>query len=95
MRLAHPEPSLTTKRIFALAAILGFVAVALGGFLLWQGQRGEDIPGVTYQTRAIDPGPMLHLADVLASDALEDAAPARRARTPLAGSSGSGSKIPA
>ncbi len=62
---------MTTKRTFALAAILGFVAVALGGFLLWQGQRGEDIPGVTYQTRAIDPGPMLHLADVLASDALE------------------------
>jgi hypothetical protein len=60
-----------TKRSFALAAILGFVAIALGGFLLWQGRQGDAIPGVTYVARDIDPGPMLHLAEVLSSDALE------------------------
>ena len=62
---------MTTRRAFALAAILGFVAVALGALLLWQGRRSDEIPGVTYVTRDIDPGPMLHLADVLSSDALE------------------------
>ncbi|MBA3069828.1 MAG: M28 family peptidase [Hyphomonas sp.] len=62
---------MTQKRAFALAALLGFVAVCLGGFLLWQERQARDIPGVTYETRFIDPGPMLHLADVLSSDALE------------------------
>ena len=60
-----------TKRSFALAAILGFVAIALGGYLLWQGRQVDAIPGVTYLARDIDPGPMLHLAEVLSSDALE------------------------
>ena len=65
------EIRLTSKRAFALAAIIGVVAALLGWFLLDQGRRGDEIPGVTYKAEFINPGPMLHLVDVLASDALE------------------------
>jgi len=62
---------LTSKRAFALAALLGFAAILLGGFLLLQGRGGDELPGVTYEPVYVDAGPMLHLVDVLASDALE------------------------
>jgi Peptidase family M28 len=62
---------LNQKRAFVLAAILGLVAILLGWFLLTQGRRSDAIAGVTYKASDIDPGPMLHLVDVLASDALE------------------------
>ncbi len=62
---------MTTTRAIALAAVLGLAALLLGGFLLSQGQRGEAGPGVAYKPAYIDAGPMLHLAEVLSSDALE------------------------
>jgi cytochrome b561 len=62
---------LTSKRAFALAALLGFAAILLGGLLLLQGRKEDELPGVTYKPVYVDAGPMLHLVDVLASDALE------------------------
>jgi hypothetical protein len=62
---------LTSKRTFALAALLGFAAILLGWLLLSQGRREDELPGVTYKPVYVDAGPMLHLVDVLASDALE------------------------
>lgn len=47
-------------------------AVCLAGVVWTFWPKGPaPIPGVTYEARYIDPGPMLHLAQVLSSDALE------------------------
>jgi hypothetical protein len=62
---------LTKTRSLALAGLLGVVAIAIGWFLLSQGRSADRIPGVAYKARYIDAGPMLHLVDVLSSDALE------------------------
>lgn len=62
---------MTSRRAFALAALLGFAAILLGWFLLSEGRKGDVLPGVTYKPVYVDAGPMLHLVDVLASDALE------------------------
>lgn len=66
-----PERVLTKTKTLALAGLLGLVAIAFGWFLLAQGRSGDKIPGVAYTARYIDPGPMLHLVEVLSSDALE------------------------
>ena len=62
---------MSARKSIALAAVLGLAALLLGGYLLWSGRQGDRIPGVTYQPVYVDAGPMLHLVDVLASDALE------------------------
>lgn len=49
----------------------GFGVIALM-LAVWLWPRPDtSLPGVTYEARYIDPGPMLHLAEVLSSDALE------------------------
>lgn len=58
----------TWKRDAALAAL---VLMAVLAFVYLRSQGPAKLPGVTYQARYIDPGPMLHLAEVLSSDALE------------------------
>jgi len=62
---------LNSKRTIARAALIGFAAILLGWFLLSQGREGDPLPGVAYRAVHVDAGPMLHLVDVLASDALE------------------------
>lgn len=62
---------MTTRRSLALAAVLGLAALLIGGGLLWLGRNDDEIPGVTYRPVYVDAGPMLHLVDVLSSDALE------------------------
>ncbi len=62
---------MTSRRAFALAVLLGFAAILLGWFLFSEGPKDDVIPGVTYKPVYVDAGPMLHLVDVLASDALE------------------------
>ena len=62
---------MTTRKSIALAAILGLVALLLGAFLLLSGRKDDEIPGVTYKPAFVDASAMLHLVDVLASDALE------------------------
>jgi hypothetical protein len=52
--------------VIAIIAVMLLIAV----FALWP-KSGPALPGVTYQPRFVDAGPMLHLADVLSSDALE------------------------
>ena len=46
------------------------IGVILCAWLLWP-RGGEELPGVTYKPVHIDAGEMLHLAQVLSSDALE------------------------
>lgn len=71
LRLAQRSSLLTTRRSLALAVLLGVVALFIGWALLALGRDGDRIPGVTYKPVYVDAGPMLHLVDVLASDALE------------------------
>lgn len=46
------------------------IGVIVAAWLFWP-QDGEDLPGVTYRPVYADAGEMLHLAQVLSSDALE------------------------
>jgi Zn-dependent M28 family amino/carboxypeptidase len=52
------------------AAALGLPGLIAALWAFWP-KGPAPIPGVTYEAQYIVPGPMLHLADVLASDALE------------------------
>lgn len=58
----------TRTRDLALSILVLLAILAIG--YLWP-RGGPSLPGVTYEARYIDPGPMLHLAEVLSSDALE------------------------
>lgn len=53
------------------AVVLGLVALLLGAWLLGIGRQDDSLPGITYRPQHVDAGPMLHLAEVLSSDALE------------------------
>lgn len=64
------------KRDMAIG-LFGMLALMAGVWLFWP-KGPEKIPGVTYQAQFVDPGPMLHLAEVLSSDALQG----RAAMTP-------------
>jgi len=55
-------------RTAAAIGVIGLIGAATWYF--WP-KGPAPIPGVTYEAQFIDPGPMLHLADVLSSDALE------------------------
>lgn len=57
------------RKNWLIGAVLMF-AVLLGGWLLWP-RGGDELPGVTYRPVYVDAGEMLHLAQVLSSDALE------------------------
>ena len=52
--------------VIAIGAVLLLIAL----FAIWP-RPDTSLPGVTYEARYVDAGPMLHLADVLSSDALE------------------------
>lgn len=62
---------MTSRRTLVLAGLTGVAAVLLGWGLLSLGRGDTALPGVTYKPVYVDAGPMLHLVDVLASDALE------------------------
>ncbi|MEQ9505712.1 MAG: M28 family peptidase [Hyphomonas sp.] len=49
---------------------IGVLLLLIAVFVLWP-RPDTSLPGVTYEARYVDAGPMLHLADVLSSDALE------------------------
>jgi len=50
--------------------LFGMLVLLAGVWAFWP--KGPDkLPGVTYAAQYVDPGPMLHLAEVLSSDALE------------------------
>lgn len=51
-------------------AAIGLIGVIAAVWAFWP-KGPAPIPGVTYEAQYIVPGPMLHLADVLSSDALE------------------------
>lgn len=57
------------KRDMAIG-LFGMLALMAGVWAFWP-KGPERLPGVTYQAVHVDPGPMLHLAEVLSSDALE------------------------
>lgn len=50
--------------------LFGMLALMAGVWAFWP-KGPEKLPGVTYEAVYVDPGPMLHLAEVLSSDALE------------------------
>ncbi|WP_291202495.1 M28 family peptidase [Hyphomonas sp.] len=50
--------------------LFAMLALVVGVWLFWP-KEAERLPGVTYEAIHVDPGPMLHLAEVLSSDALE------------------------
>ncbi len=50
--------------------LFAMLALVVGVWLFWP-KEAERLPGVTYEAVHVDPGPMLHLAEVLSSDALE------------------------
>ena len=50
--------------------LFGMIGLMAAVWFFWP-KGPAPIPGVTYEAQYILPGPMLHLADVLASDALE------------------------
>lgn len=52
-------------------AIGGFGMIALMLIVYFWPRPDTSLPGITYEAHYIDPGPMLHLAEVLSSDALE------------------------
>jgi Peptidase family M28 len=57
------------KRDVAIG-LLAMLALMAGVWAFWP-KGPERLPGLTYQAVHVDPGPMLHLAEVLSSDALE------------------------
>ncbi len=63
--------SLTTQRAFALASVVGLAALLLGWVLLTLGRSSGEPDSGAYRPVHIDAGPMLHLAEVLSSDALQ------------------------
>lgn len=58
-----------SKRNLAIG-LVGVIIAAGAVWAFWP-KGPAPIPGVTYEAQFIVPGPMLHLADVLSSDALE------------------------
>lgn len=62
---------MTSRHAFALATVLGLVALLLGWVIVSQGHKDDAIPAVSSKATYIDADAMLHLAEVLSSDALE------------------------
>lgn len=67
--MSPPPPWYKTR--FGLVVIGGLLVLLLIAALAFWPDDGEDLPGVTYRPVYVDAGEMLHLAQVLSSDALE------------------------
>lgn len=61
---------MTNRRPLMIGILLGILAVIAAAWYFWPSDD-EAIPGVTYRAQYVDAGPMLHMALVLSSDALE------------------------
>jgi hypothetical protein len=67
-----------SRKTWGLAAILGMVALAVGGVLLSLDRDAAEPSLVQYNARYIDAGAMLRLTETLSSDALEGRASGSR-----------------
>ncbi len=61
---------MTNRRPLMIGILLGILAAIAAVWYFWP-SGDEAIPGVTYRAQHVDAGPMLHMARVLSSDALE------------------------
>ena len=61
---------MTNRRPLMIGILLGILAAIAAAWYFWPSED-DTIPGVTYEAQYIDAGPMLHMARVLSSDALE------------------------
>lgn len=71
--MSDKKPFKTNRPVTGRSILIGgglLVAVMLGIWLFWP-KGGDDLPGVTYRPVYVKAGEMLHLAQVLSSDALE------------------------